>query len=91
MMSNEELTAASASREAIELFVYDALVEFGVEREEIGHDASFEDLEIDSLDLVDLGQALKKRFALGLRPKDFEDVVTVGDALKLIYEKAGLA
>jgi acyl carrier protein len=84
------MTIAAASKEDIELFVYDALVEFGAERETIDHDASFEDLEIDSLDLVDLGQALKKRFALGLRPKDFEDVVTVGDALGLIYDKAGL-
>lgn len=85
------MTMLAPKRETLEVFVYDSLVGFGVERDMICYDASFDDLEIDSLDLVELGQAVKKRFALDLRPKDFEEVVTVGDALDLIYDKAGLA
>jgi acyl carrier protein len=84
------MTSVGLTQDAIEVFVYDALESFGVSRETIFRDASFDDLEVDSLDLVELGQAVKKHFSLELRPKDFEEVVTVGDALDLIYAKAGL-
>lgn len=85
------MTSVAPSKAILEVFVFDALEGFGVGRETICRDASFDDLEVDSLDLVELGQAVKKHFALDLRPKDFEEVVTVGDALDLIYGKAGVA
>ena len=46
------MAQATQNKQQIEQRVTDALVEFGEERENIKRDARFEDLEVDSLDLV---------------------------------------
>ncbi len=60
--------------------IYDALVEFGTDRELLRPDATLEELDIDSLDLFELGQILNHEFGLEVDPQDFEDVTTVGQA-----------
>lgn len=79
-----------ATRESLSAFVTEALADFGADPEAITPDAAFDDLEIDSLDLVELGQAVKKTYGIHVRPKDMDDVKTVGEALDLIYATAGL-
>ncbi|KMS84698.1 MULTISPECIES: acyl carrier protein [Streptomyces] len=75
---------------AIEKFVHDALVELGVDEADIFPDAALDDLEIDSLDMVELAQTIKKDLNVPVKPKDFDGLDTVGQILKLCYEKAGL-
>ncbi|KOX06593.1 hypothetical protein ADK65_01725 [Streptomyces sp. NRRL B-1140] len=65
------------------------MVDCGAERDEIHTDATFDELEIDSLDLVDLGQSVSKEFQIKLRPKDLDDVKSVGEALDVICAVAG--
>ncbi|MDI5963687.1 acyl carrier protein [Streptomyces sp. SL13] len=74
----------------IENFVTDALVELGVERSDIAEDAVLDELEIDSLDMVELSQSIKKQLGIPVKPKDFDDVDTVGEVLALCRHKAGL-
>jgi acyl carrier protein len=84
------MATSAVTREVIEQFVVDALVEFGADRTAISPEATFNDLEIDSLDMVELGQSVKREFGIELKPKDFEEVAGVRDALSIIYAKAGL-
>ena len=43
-------------------------------------DKTLEELEIDSLDLFELGQILNQEFGIEVDPDDFENVRTLGDA-----------
>jgi acyl carrier protein len=76
---------ASALAASIEARMIQAIIDLGCEEEYVGRDATFESLDIDSLDLVELGQILRKEFGLDLSPESFvEGVVTVGDALDVV-------
>ncbi|URM89144.1 acyl carrier protein [Streptomyces sp. MRC013] len=75
---------------AIEKFVNDALVELGVDEADVSPDAALDDLEIDSLDTVELAQAIRKDLKIPVKMKDFDGLDTVGQILRLCYEKAGL-
>jgi acyl carrier protein len=72
------------SKEQIEQRVTDALVEFGEERENITPQARFEDLEVDSLDLVELAQIVEDEYGVELADADLDKVETVGDVVELI-------
>ena len=76
--------SATVTIQQVEDRVREALVELGPEPEQITPDATLESLDIDSLDLVELGQVLQQEFGFEVKPEDFEGVVTVGDALDVI-------
>jgi acyl carrier protein len=79
----------TASQQQIDERVTEALVEFGAERDEIKPDARFEDLDVDSLDLVELAQIVEDEYKVELRESDLEGIETVGQATELIKEKLG--
>ena len=72
------------SKEQIEQRVIDALVEFGEERQNVTPQARFEDLEVDSLDLVELAQIVEDEYGVELADADLDKVETVGDVVELI-------
>jgi acyl carrier protein len=72
------------SREQIESRVEDALVEFGAEREEIGPDAKFESLDVDSLDLVELAQIVEEDYGVQITGEDMKTLDTVGKAVEFV-------
>jgi acyl carrier protein len=76
------------SKEEIEQRVTDALVEFGEERENVTRDAKLEDLEVDSLDLVELAQITEEEYGVEITDSDMDGLVTVGDVINLIAERA---
>ena len=47
-----------------------------------------EDLEADSLDLVELVMGLEERFDVSIPEEDLEGVATVGQAVDLVLKKA---
>ena len=47
-----------------------------------------EDLDADSLDLVELVMGLEERFDVSIPEEDLEGVVSVGDAVDLVLSKA---
>jgi acyl carrier protein len=47
-----------------------------------------EDLDADSLDLVELVMGLEERFDVAIPEEDLEGVATVGDAVDLVMSKA---
>jgi acyl carrier protein len=75
---------ARALAAAIEARMIQAIIDLGCEEEHVGRESLLESLDIDSLDLVELGQILRKEFGLDLSPESFEEVATVGDALDVV-------
>jgi acyl carrier protein len=81
--------ATQVSAENVEKTIYDGLVELGTERDELSREASLEDLDVDSLDLVELAQIVEDEFGVELRGDDVKDVKTVGEVIDLVVAKAG--
>jgi acyl carrier protein len=79
---------AVVSTEAVKSRIVEMLVDFGAEEEDLVPEARLEDLEIDSLDLFELGQVLKKEFGIWVPPEEFEGVETLGQALDLLMGEA---
>ena len=72
----------------VEKTIYDGLVELGTEREELSREANLEDLDVDSLDLVELAQIVEDEYGVELRGDDVKDVKTVGEVIDLVVAKA---
>jgi acyl carrier protein len=81
--------AATATREEIEQRVFQALEEFGAEPDQIGPDAEFEALDVDSLDLVELAQIVEDEYGVQLKGEDMEGVTNVRKAVDLVMSKLG--
>jgi len=77
------------STDNVEKVIYDGLVELGTERDELSREATLEDLDIDSLDLVELAQIVEDEFGVELKGDDVKDVKTVGEVIDLVVSKAG--
>jgi len=81
--------AATATRDEIEQRVFQSLEEFGAEPDQIGPDAEFEALDVDSLDLVELAQIVEDEYGVQLKGEDMEGIKTVRQAVDLVMSKLG--
>lgn len=74
-------------KEQIEAHLRTSLVEkFDVPSEDIKHDARlYEDLDIDSLDAVDLVLELKEATGVKVKPEDFRSARTVSDVVDAVH------
>jgi len=84
-MSETTITKAD-----VQARVYSALEEFGADADAITNDATFEALDVDSLDLVELGQIVQDEYGVEIKGEDMPKLKTVGDAVDLIAERAGV-
>ena len=73
--------------------VRDIIVELlGVEEDQVVRDARFrEDLEADSLDLVELIMAFEEEFEGEISDEEAQKITTVGEAIDYIDEHMGKA
>ena len=63
--------------------------QLGVKKEEVIDEAKFiDDLGADSLDTVELVMALEEEFGVEIPDEDAEKMMTVGEAIKYIEQKA---
>ena len=77
----ERAEALSALREV-------AVEVLSVEPDQVVEEARFkEDLDADSLDLVELVMGLEERFDISVPEEDLENVATVGQAVDLVMAK----
>lgn len=78
-------------RAEVEAKMTDLLVdELGIDRDKIAMSASFEeDLEVDSLGVVELLMALEDNFGVTIPDEEAEQIGTVGQAVDLVMQKLG--
>jgi acyl carrier protein len=72
----------------VEQVIFDGLAEVGAEREQISRQASFEDLDVDSLDLVEVSQIVEDEFGVELEGDDLRDLNTVGEVIDLVVARS---
>lgn len=78
-------------RAEVEAKMTDLLVdELGLDRDKIRMEATFEeDLEVDSLGVVELLMALEDNFSVAIPDEEAEEITTVGQAVDVVMEKLG--
>jgi len=79
---------SSPTKEQVQERVVEALASFGPDADSITSDATFEELDIDSLDLVELAQIVEDEFGVVLKGEDMKELKTVADAVEMISARA---
>lgn len=80
--------ATTTTPEAVEATVVDAIASFGPEPEDITREATFEQLDVDSLDLAELSQIVNDKHGVELTQADVKEIKTVGQAIDVIVSRA---
>ena len=57
----------------------------GIDEDSITEESSFKDMEVDSLDMVEIVMEIEDTFDIVI--EETEEIKTVGDIIKLIQEK----
>ena len=73
----------------VEETVYKSLEQFGADPAAIKREATFEELDVDSLDLAELSQVVEEEYGVKFTSSDVEKLKTVGDAIDFIVAKSG--
>jgi len=80
--------STTVTPERVEQVVYGALESFGADPSEFSRTVTFEELDVDSLDLAELSQIAEEEFGVPLKGADVKGIRTVGDAIDLIVIRA---
>ena len=88
MLKQKESRMPAVTTEQVESRVVEAIASFGPDPEEITRDSTFEELDVDSLDLVELAQIVEDEFGVVLKGEDMKELQTVGEAIDLIVARA---
>jgi len=82
------MSTETVTRERAEEVIAEALADVGAERADITPDATFEALDVDSLDLAEVSQVIEEQLGVRLGGKDVAQIKTVGDAVDLVLARA---
>jgi acyl carrier protein len=78
----------AVTAEQVESRVIETLASFGPDASQITREATFEELDIDSLDLVELAQVVEDEYGVVLKGEDMKELKTVGESIDLIVARA---
>ena len=78
---------ATITEEKVESTVVDAIATLGPERSEITRDATFQDLDVDSLDFAELTQVFQEELGVELVSSDAKGIKTVGDVIDTLMAR----
>ena len=65
----------------------EALVEFGEERDGLKGSTKFADLDVDSLDLVELAQIIEDEYGIEVQDTDLDKIETIDDVTALVSQR----
>jgi len=80
------MQANKATAEAVEGVIFAGLREIGADGE-VTREATLEDLDVDSLDLVELAQIVEDEYGVELDGDAVKDVRTVADVIDLVVAR----
>lgn len=75
--------------ESIEQRVFEVLRDYADDPQSVSTDTKLEDIGVDSLDLVELGQMVDDEYGIELTEEHFQDVTRVGDVIRVIRARVG--
>jgi acyl carrier protein len=78
----------TATPEQVQARVAEAIASFGPDPDAITRDATFEELDLDSQDLVELAQIVEEEYGVELKSEDMKEMKTVGDAVDFIVARS---
>jgi len=78
----------AVTTEQVQERVIETLASFGPDADQITRASTFEELDIDSLDLVELAQVVEDEYGIVLKGEDMKELRTVGDAIDLIVSRS---
>jgi acyl carrier protein len=79
--------ATKTTPQDIETTVMQALKQFGAEPDLLTREATLEEVDVDSLDLVELTQVVEETYDVDLDGADFKNVKTVGNIVDLVVAR----
>jgi acyl carrier protein len=79
---------AGVTTDRVEQVIFDGLAEVGAERDQISREATFDSLDVDSLDLVEVSQIVEDEFGVELEGDDIKDLKTVGEVVDLVVARS---
>lgn len=79
---------ATATQEKVQGLIFGELARLAPEPEQVSRDATFDALGVDSLDLVEIAQAVEEELGVALKGADMEKLTTVGQAIDLVVARA---
>jgi acyl carrier protein len=72
----------------VETTVKNALVEFGADEDRLTRDATWEQLDVDSLDLVELAQVVEDEYGVKVDSNDVKLLKNLGDVVDFVVARA---
>ena len=79
---------AGVTTDRVEQVIFDGVAEVGAERDQISREATFDSLDVDSLDLVEVSQIVEDEFGVELEGDDIKDLKTVGEVVDLVVARS---
>jgi len=80
--------ATNPTRDQVADRITEAITAFGPKREQVVPEATWAQLGLDSLHLVELAEIAANDYDTELKGEDFEGLVTVGDAIEMVWSRA---
>ena len=77
-----------ANPDVIERRIVEAIANMGPDIEDVKRDATWDALDVDSLDLVELAQIAEDEFGVVIGAEEVKELKTVGDAIDLVTSRA---
>ncbi|MBJ7347584.1 MAG: acyl carrier protein [Thermoleophilaceae bacterium] len=68
--------------------IKEVVPKFGVDPDAVTGEATLEDLDMDSLDVVEVMQAIEDELGIRVPDEDLEDLSTIGDAIAAVVKNA---
>jgi acyl carrier protein len=79
---------ATITEDAIEQKIREVLPQFGIDADQITREATFAELDVDSLDIAELSQIIEDEYAIRLSDDDLASLETIGDTIALVARHA---
>lgn len=78
----------AVTQEAVLEKIQEIVPKFGVEPGDVTLEATLEDLDMDSLDVVEIMQAMEDDFGVRVPDEDLEGLATMGDAINAVVKNS---